>query len=172
MKFGVVIPMFAAAVLLAGCKAKEAQSSFVVDDSRALHEAIVKSYWVEHTEDAIVRGSAVYPYHFEQNSSHLNELGAYELGVLARYGHDHSLNVHVARGNVSEALYQARVNTVHDALVDGGADGSLLAINDTLPGGGGMNADRVRMNAERETAQMKPVYGASMPTTGSGSMNQ
>jgi hypothetical protein len=161
MKFGIAIPMITAVIVLAGCKSKEQQSAFVVDDSRAMHEAMVKNYWAEHTEGAILRGGAVYPYHFELNSSELNELGAYEVGVMARSGAHRALNVHLARGDASDTLYQARMNVLRDALIDGGADANMLAINDTRPGGEGMSSERVRFNAEREAAQMAPVYGAA-----------
>lgn len=159
MKVRVAIPMITAVIVLAGCKSKEHQSSFVVDDSRELHAAMLDDIWADHTESAIARGAAVYPYHFVLNSAQLNELGEYEVGVLARTG---AANIHLARGDASDALYEARKNALVDALVSGGADASMIAINDTLPGGEGMASTRVRTNAETESSQMKPVYGAAM----------
>jgi len=169
MKIVVAIPVIAAAVVLAGCKSKEPKSAFVTEDSRALHEAMIHNYWAEQTESAVQRAAAIYPYHFHLNSAELNELGSYEVGILATGADGRPLNVHLARGGATDELYQARINAVREALVDGGAAANMIAFDDQLPGGEGMYSDRVRFNAAREAEQLKAVYGA--PVTGNGSTN-
>ena len=49
----------------------------------------------------------------------------------------------VRRGNVSEGLYNGRVNTVLQFLDDAGVDTQLIHVSDSLPGGEGMASERV-----------------------------
>jgi hypothetical protein len=161
MKLCVAIPMFAVAVALAGCKKEQTHSAFVVEDSYELHEAMLESYWAEHTDAATQRGAAMFPYHFLNGSSALNGLGTYEVGVLARGAANGPLSIYLARGDANDALFAARKDAVIDALVAAGASADSIRVTDKLSGGDGMDTDRVLFNAEREAEQTKPVYGAA-----------
>jgi hypothetical protein len=158
--------MCAVALALSACKSKDQANSFVVDDERAMHEAMVNNMWAEHADAAVSSATVLYPYHFENASNELNELGHAEVAVLTNSYDGRKLTVHLARGGASDELYQDRVNAVRQAFIDAGANGNMIAFDDKLSGGNGMSTDRVLFNASREAEQLRPVYGSAETSTG------
>ena len=86
-------------------------------------------------EQAIVAQATLFPYHFEEGSPALNPLGERDLGVLGEHLRQYPRPLRLRRGDSSQALYEARLATVHTALADLGVDTSLVEISDGLPGG-------------------------------------
>ncbi len=169
MKLFVAIPMIAVSIALAGCQRHD-QQSFVVEDSQELHAAILQNYWAEHTENATACNASIHPYHFHKASAQLNNLGSYEVSVLARGAQYGPLSIYLGRGDASDDLYSARTNALVEALVAAGAKRDAVHIHNDLAGGNGMDTDRVIFNESREADQLKPVYGAPSEAGNASSM--
>jgi len=114
---------------------------------------------------AIVAQHTLYPYHFVANGAALNELGERDVDVLAAHYKEHPGNLSVRQGDVAAALYEARVNTVVERMVQAGVEKERISISDALPGGDGMISEHVLTVLER--AQKKPTSslgGAGLQT--------
>ncbi|MCE5325966.1 MAG: hypothetical protein LLG01_06080 [Planctomycetaceae bacterium] len=132
--------------------------------------AVVDAWSVKAADDqavrnAIVRQSALYPYHFEINSHLLSPLGQRDVAVLADHFRWAPGRLAMRRGDESTALYETRVQEVLDALADRGVDIKRVGVDQAPPGGDGMPSDRVFVilaaDAERLATEMKqkPVSG-------------
>jgi len=93
--------------------------------------------------DALIRQSAIFPYHFIDNSARLNELGASDLDVLVTHFRSHPGRISVRRGVESKKLYDARVAEVLSTLATGGVDTDRVTVVDLPAGGDGMPSDNV-----------------------------
>jgi hypothetical protein len=130
---------------------------------RPANEAMLENYNVTMIDNAIIRQHTLYAYHFEQYGAELNELGRREADVLARHYRKYPGPVNLHQGEESDAIYQARIESLRQRLVQSGVDASRIAIGQDLPGGDGLPANQVvivlnRMNTSK-------LSGASAPGT-------
>ncbi|MHC4982331.1 MAG: hypothetical protein ACYTF6_04080 [Planctomycetota bacterium] len=129
--------------------------------------------WLIRTVDdtairnAIIRQRTVFPYHFTPGTANLTELGIHDMSVLAGYYSQNAGKLSVRRGNASERLYKARVDSVVAALRRAGVARKRVEISDSPPAGDGMPSEHVliilRKEAEAAGAQRPlpviPVQG-------------
>ncbi len=132
----------AIATTVAGC----APQTVTLDEKARLNAMLVRDYHLAADEAAVVRQSTIYPYHFESASARLNELGQRDVSILARRcgvaPGEAPAHISVRRGDTSDTLYRARLQTVRAMFAEAGVSvGTELA--DDLPGGDGMRSDRV-----------------------------
>lgn len=120
---------------------------------------------------AIVSQATLYPYHFMTGTATLNELGRRDLGVLAAYFHDHAGTLNVHRAGTAQALYDQRLATVHAALAAAGIASGQIALADGLPGGDGMESDRVLHILTVQAATPSTTYNAGV-SSADGSVQQ
>lgn len=92
---------------------------------------------------AIVVQSTLFPYHFVPDAAQLNELGERDLQVLARHFQSHSGSLSVRRGDAGDALAEARLRAVVEALANAGVARDHVLVRDGLPGGDGVASARV-----------------------------
>jgi len=93
--------------------------------------------------NAILAQHTLFPYHFEMDSEHLNELGKLDLAVLASHYLDRSGELSVRRGDAGKDLYDARVAMVHSLLERAGVAADRIKITDSLAGGEGFSSENV-----------------------------
>ena len=93
-------------------------------------------------ENGIIRQRTVYPYHFLVETANLNELGTYDLQILARYFERHSGKLNILRGDADNVLYEARVSSALQELAVLGVQTDRLQVVDELPPGDGMLSAR------------------------------
>lgn len=108
----------------------------------------------ENIERGIVRAHTLYPYHFVENGTALNELGRRDVAVLAFYFKANPGPLNVRRGDIPRELYAARLKTVASALSAGGVNAARVTIADGLPGGDGISSEsllRILARSERVT---------------------
>ena len=94
-------------------------------------------------QNAIVSQHTLYPYHFIINSQKLNKLGLRDFGVLAANFKENPGDLNISRGDVTEQLYQARVNNISRMLQDKGVNADRINIQDGMPGGTGIGSESV-----------------------------
>jgi hypothetical protein len=121
---------------------------------------LVESFRDIAIEEAIVRQHTIYPYHFENNSDELNELGDRDLEILATHYREHPGKLNVRKGTVSEDLYKMRIDTVVNTLLSSGIEMERVDIGDRLPGGDGMPSEKVVaiLRQEDEFVSQPPSY--------------
>ena len=142
---------------LAGCSNKEkvkVENEFEFkgaypDDYEEIHRAMIDGYRTQHVDDAIIRQRTLYPYHFEQDSAELNQLGMRTVHVLSMHYRDKSGTISVRAGGASDELYKARLAEVRQRMTDAGVDLARITIEDRLPGGDGISSDQVVIINER-----------------------
>jgi hypothetical protein len=105
-------------------------------------EDMVRLWYTESIEAAIVREGTLYSHHFVTDRPELNELGLRDLRVLARHLNSVGGEIRVSSGGAAEELYQARQDHVRQALADMGVNTSRLVVSDGIPGGDGIESDR------------------------------
>jgi hypothetical protein len=129
----------ALALALAACKTMPPEEQFTG----------VRNMWVGNSirtaslNRAIVVQRTLYPYHFDDGSPVLNELGERDLGVLAEHFVTAPGELSVRRGSASQELYDARMRTVQDALKNAGVKMGRMQLTENLPGGDGITSERV-----------------------------
>jgi hypothetical protein len=121
----------------------------------------------ESVDNGILAQHTLYPHHFVVNAARLNELGRRDLGVLARHFVTAPGQVNVRRGAASASLYEARVATVRQRMVEVGVDPERITITSDLPGGSGMSSDFVLNVIEALTGGEDGT-----PSTGKGGVQQ
>ena len=127
------------AILAAGC-APQAEVSGESRETAAMNAWSVESYTDDMIHQAIIRQRTLYPYHFVEDSSQLNELGTRDLDVLM--GHFRTqqapVRLNVPADGRDEALHRARVDGVRELLAANGFDVRQETVADEAPGGQGM----------------------------------
>lgn len=131
-----------------------------------LNTAMVKAYSLKQADNAVIRQHTLYPYHFQPHSAELNTLGEREVHVLAMHYKNYPGPLNVHQGEESDAVYQARVKTVMDSMVDAGVSANRIAISDGMPGGEGITANMVVLILKRiKEGQLKAADSDSGFTT-------
>jgi hypothetical protein len=97
---------------------------------------------------AIIRQSALFPYHFINGSAELNPLGRRDLNVLT----DHFQNapslrmprqLRIRQGVAGDELYMDRIEVVLESLMDAGILREDIRVTQNINGGDGMTSDRL-----------------------------
>lgn len=141
-------------VLITGCTvtgpaleertALEARAA-ALEARAALNAWLVNTFEDAAIDNAIIVQYTLFPYHFVNNAAALNELGRHDLDVLAAHYKGHPGPLNVRQGGVPAELYEARVREVTWQLVMAGVDRDRITVADGLPGGDGMESERVLM---------------------------
>jgi hypothetical protein len=129
----------------AGCSCCNQQQTAAPED-----DWLVRSANDDMIDNAVLSQHSLYSYHFVQNSTRLNELGAHDLGVLAAHFRTAPGALNIDRGDASEELYKARIKTVTDKLALAGVENARVTITDGLPGGDGMTSRRIVAISEKQ----------------------
>ena len=154
------------------------------DDEGSVDALMVRTQFDQNVRGGILAERAIYPYHFAPDSPVLNELGEHQVEVLASACHG-TARVNVVRGNDSQQLHDARVQTVRDKFDEEGIAPAALTIGDGPPGGLGLSAKAALEAIEPPDAktpgspekmrsgssQNSGVSGTSRGTSGSSSDN-
>jgi len=142
-------------VLLSGCYPEGSRS-----EQRRLVDARLVN-WPLNTaiSNGIIRQHTLFPYHFVNGATVLNELGQHDLAVLAAHYKDFPGKMNIRRGDADEALYRARVKTVLEGLTEAGVEADCIKVADDLPGGEGIPSERV-VNILKEAGRVRTRPGA------------
>ena len=125
-------------VLLAcGCASPE------VGRERPVNVWLVKSMYRSEAENAIIDQHTLFPYHFIEESAELSDAGRSDLAVLASHYLRYPGSLNVRRSGADEVLHTARVKTVTEYLASAHVEMEKMKISDDLPGGDGMESERV-----------------------------
>jgi hypothetical protein len=146
MKHYLVILLAFHAIMIAGCRSMQPYGEPVgqSDEERREANAIMVNWLLdESTTNGIIAQRTLYPHHFVAETAHLNELGQRDLHVLADHYKKYPGHLSVRRAEASQDLYEARTATVTEFLSSAGIDRDQIAINDSLPGAGGMDSGLV-----------------------------
>ncbi len=100
--------------------------------------------------------------HFETNGAELNELGQRDLAALTSHFIKYPGQLNIRRHNTAAALYEARVNLIHERLQEAGIDMERIRISDNMPGGSGITSERILVILERESEKPSPATSSSM----------
>jgi len=139
MKPYTIISMCLPLVLLAGCT-EDMQKS---QDTHSLNSRLIESYGNTSIDNAIVSQRTLFPYHFVNDSAELNELGRNDLDVLIKHFKENPDGLNIRQGEVSNRIYQARVDLVLKKMQEAGVDRSKITVSDGMPGGSGMSSEEV-----------------------------
>lgn len=151
----------AIAVAATGC------SETGMPQDREVNSALVCSYNDMAINNAIIVQHTLYPYHFVSDGAVLNELGAHDLKILAEHYRDYPGPLTVRQGDVPQSLYEARLTSVRQTLVEAGVAAERITVGDGTVGGDGATADRVLTVLEREKKNAEKSGGSSYGSTGS-----
>ena len=155
MKLRMMIITVLFCILIAGCQEDMEESP----NSHLINSQLVKSYNDIAVQNAIVSQHTLFPYHFETNGAELNELGQRDLAALTSHFIKYPGQLNIRRHNTTAALYEARVNLIHERLQEAGIDMERIRISDNMPGGSGMTSERILVIMEQESE--KPSVGRS-----------
>ena len=147
MKLNIIISICLPFLLLAGCS----EDSQKTEDTHALNSGLIKSYSDISIKNAIISQHTLFPYHFVNNSSQLNELGDNDLMILIEHFIKNPGRLNIRQGRVSDKIYQARINLVLEKMKDAGIDKKKFNISDDMPGGSGMSSERVLVILENDS---------------------
>ena len=137
-----IVTSLAVVVMLAGgCDMVEMMEPYQAD--RAVDAWAVTSANDQAVKNALVRQSAIFPYHFVTHGAQLNDLGASDLATLIAHFRSNPGRLSIRRGAESQDLYDARVAEVRATLAAGGVDMGRISIADSPGGGDGMPSDNV-----------------------------
>lgn len=127
-------------VLLCGCE--QPQSEPTVDESE-INRKVVDTYSDLAIQNAVITQHTLYPYHFVNNSAQLNGLGQRDLSVLIQHFKDNPGQLNVQQGEAGSVLYQSRIQTIQEKLLQGGIPEAKIQISSGMPGGEGIASNAV-----------------------------
>jgi len=144
--------------LLSGCYPEGSRS----EQRRRVNAQLVNWPLNAAISNSIIRQHTLFPYHFVNGATVLNELGQHDLAVLAAHYKEYPGKMNIRRGDADEALYRARVKTVLEGLTEAGVEADRIQIADDLPGGEGIPSERVvNILREEERARPRPGVGTT-----------
>ncbi len=147
MKLRIVIETVICCVLIGGCAGTVGEEGL---DKRLLDEELANTLNDTAIRNAILSQHTLFPYHFINNSNRLNELGEFDLNVLANHFLKNPGQLNIRRDDAPEELYQARVSFVLERLEDAGVESEKITFSDGMPGGSGMPSEKILTILERE----------------------
>lgn len=128
----------ACGLLNSGCQQNQVQETGL--DRDMVNKKMLEAYSDMAIQNAIIAQHTLYPYHFVNNSTDLNNVGKRDLGVLIQHFQKNPGKLIVQRGAEEEALYQARLQAVSKTLIEAGIAKDKIYIADGMPGGDGMSS--------------------------------
>ena len=146
-------------VSIAGCEENVQNKS----DNRLINSQLIHSYNDIAIQNAIVSQHTLFPYHFVTDGAELNELGQCDLAALTSHFIKYPGHLNIRRGKITAELYEARVNMVHERLLEAGIDKKRVSISNDMPGGSGITSERMLTILEQEPK------GVSISTSSSSS---
>ena len=147
-------------------------------NSHEANASISDAVFNQQTANGAIMGRSVYPYHFHTDGATLNTLGTERVAMLAaeyqRYGEERPLRLNVVRSDASEALYEARLNTLRATLEFEGLPSDRVTFVDETPGGRGMSTEQVLQAEQRGGSRDASMTNGDAPreprqTGGTGS---
>ena len=147
MKLCIVIEMILCCILIVGCTETIREENM---DKSLFNEELVNTINDIAMQNAIISQHTLFPYHFVKNSDKLNELGRFDLTILANHFMENPGHLNIRRNNTPEELYQARVSCILEQLEDMGIEAEQITVSDGMPGGSGMGSEKVLTILERE----------------------
>lgn len=159
MKLSIMIMTVLFCALIVGCE----ENIHKNPDDHLINSQLIRSYNDIAIQNAIVSQHTLFPYHFVANGAELNELGQRDLAALMSHFIKYPGHLNIRRGKTAAALYEARVNMVHEKLLEAGIDKKRISISDGMPGGSGITSERMLVILEQEP------QGASTSTSSSSS---
>ena len=160
MKLCIVIETVICCVLIGGCVGTVGEESL---NKRILDRELVDTINDTAIQNAIISQHTLFPYHFVNNSNRLNELGEFDLNVLANHFLKNPGQLNIRRDDASEELYQARVSFVLERLKGAGIESEKITFSDGMPGGSGMPSEKILTILKREDE--KPTSKATSETS-------
>ena len=139
MKLYVVLTMGICCILFVGCSSKVEQSP----DMHLVNSELINIYKDTAVHNAIISQHTLYPYHFVNNGSELNELGLHDIGVLSAHFAKNPGQLNIRHDSISTDLYAGRINFVLDKLKEAGINTKEVDIADGMPGGSGISSDSI-----------------------------
>ncbi len=133
-------------LLLVGCSENMQKSH----DTHLLNSGLIESYSNTSINNAIISQHTLFPYHFVNNAAELNELGDNDLKVLIKHFMKNPGKLNIRQNEVSDEIYQARVDFVLKKIKDAGIDRKKISISDNMPGGPGMSSEKVFVILEKD----------------------
>jgi hypothetical protein len=132
-------------LLLAAAACNSEKKSLEMDPAArsSFNEWAVRSYYKDAIRNAVITQATVFPHHFVTGGATLNELGERDLDILGEHLSLHPAPLNVRRDDAPDALYDARVQAVVEALAARGVAPDRVAIADGLAGGPGSPSQRV-----------------------------
>jgi len=155
MRLNMIIMTVLFCILIIGCQENMQKNP----DDRLINNQLVKSYNDIAIQNAIVSQHTLFPYHFVVNGVELNELGKRDLAALTSHFIRHPGHLNIRQAKTDVDLYEARVNMVHERLLEAGIDKERISISDDMPGGSGITSERVLIILEQ--APMRATTGTS-----------
>jgi hypothetical protein len=160
MKLNVTIMTVLFFLLIVGCRENVQKNP----DNSLINGQLIKSYNDIAMQNAIVSQHTLFPYHFVADGAELNELGQRDLAALTSHFIKYPGHLNIRRGKTAAALYEARVNMVHEKLLEAGIDTKRISISDDMPGGSGITSERMLVILEQE-----PKGGSTSTSSSSSS---
>jgi hypothetical protein len=162
MKLSIMITTVLFCLWIVGCH-EDVQKS---PDNHLINSQLIKSYNDIAIQNAIVSQHTLFPYHFVADGAELNELGQRDLAALTSHFIKYPGHLNIRRGKTAAALYEARVNMVHEKLLEAGIDMKRISISDDMPGGSGITSERMLVILEQAP---KSVSTSTSSTSSSSS---
>ena len=162
-------PAVVALFICAGCGSKprpQEATEVHVPDQRMTNEQTVEMNFRQQSRNAAALEATVYPHHFVINDAKLTMVGQRQVNALLPRNEIEPVRISVPRGTASDALYQARLQTLRDHFAAAGYGEERLALVDELPGGDGIWSDRVQLLASEEPRPSGTASGRSSRTGG------
>lgn len=122
-----------------------------IAERRAMNIFSIQAYYDQMIDDAVLREHTLYTYHFVPHRQELNELGRRNLRVLAEGVRDaEAASINVRRGEESQAVYDARLQAVSDALAQMDVAAERIELRDGFAGGDGVSSNRALLILESD----------------------
>lgn len=122
----------------------------------ATNKWLIEHQLQQQIDQAVIAEHTLYPHHFEQGTSQLNELGLRDLALLADHLRAGAGRLNIRQSAAGQELYDARLQTVRDVLIASGVDESRLELADAQAGGPGLPSEHVVVVLGAETE--RPAY--------------
>lgn len=146
MKLIMNMTLALACILAFGCQ----ETAKEEPNKELLNNRLVNIYNDIALENAIIAQHTLYPYHFVKNGAELNDLGKRDLSVLINHFIHQTGHLNIRRLDISDSLYEARIEYVRKMLLDAGIGTDRISISDDMPGGSGMASENILVILSQE----------------------
>jgi hypothetical protein len=146
MKLSMNITLMLTCILAFGCQEITKEEP----NKELLNSRLINIYNDVALENAIISQHTLYPYHFVKNGAELNDLGKRDLSVLINHFIHQAGHLNIRRLDISNSLYEARIEYVRKTLQDAGIGTDRIGISDDMPGGSGMASESILVILSQE----------------------